>query len=158
KWDDGVSLGQPLVRTNLAQRARLTSRAYAVLEAASSTQRAWAGANRGWFTDALLTVLEGAAGDNRFTSSADVYSISTRDIADIIKLLVKGEFLEPPAGPQDPVRKGEGDLEVHVPEKPVVPILVTRKPPATNTGCQFLAMKGPEQIATFACADDRPAR
>ncbi len=158
KWDDDVPLGRYLVRASLAQRARLTPRTYAVLEATSSTQKAWAGVSRGWFTEALLTVLEGAAGDNRFTNSVDEYSISTRDIADTIKQLLKGDFLEPPAGPQNPVRKGEGDLEVHVPKRPVVPILVTRRPPATNAGAHFIAMKGPDQVAAHACPDDRPWR
>ena len=159
KWDDGVPLGQPLIRVNFAQRAKLTSRVYAVLDATSSTQKAWAGPKgRGWFTDALLTVLEGAAGNNRFTASVDEYSISTRDIADTIKQLVKGDFLDPPAGPQNPLRRGEGDLDLHVPKQPIVPILVTRKPPATNIGCQFVALKGADQVAAHACADERPWR
>lgn len=158
KWDDDVGLGQALVRFNMKRRAQLGARTFVVLEAASATQKAWEGPRGAWFTDAMLTVLKGAAGDNRFTSSPDEYSISTRDIADVIRKLTQEGFLEPPAGPQSPVRKGEGDLDFHVPAHPVVPVVVTRKPPATNAGAEFEALDGDATVASHACADDEPWR
>jgi len=161
KWvGSSVGLGQPLVRCNVQRRAQLGPRIQVTLEATSQTQRAWEGARAGWFTESLLTVLQGAAGDNRFTASEDEYAVNTRDIADVIKLLVQRGFIESPAGPQDPVRKGEGDLDFHVPPKPVVPILVTRRPPSTNVGARFDALKqaGLNLVATHTCADPNPWR
>lgn len=158
RWADDVGLGQSLLRCNLARRAQLGPRTHVVLEAASQTQKAWAGPRCGWFTDALLTVLEGAAGDNRFTSNENEYSVNTRDIADVIKLLVKGGFIDAPAGPQNPVRMGQGDLDFHVPPRPMVPILVTRKPPSTNVGAQFVALQQANPIASYTCADEQPWR
>lgn len=156
-WDDGVALGEPLVRFNLKKRAKLAARACAILEATSATQRAWAGASGGaWFTAAMLTVLRGAAGDNRFTASPDEYRVSTRDIADVIKLLTQEGFLDAPAGPQSPVRKGEGDLDFHAPAPTMVPVLVTRKPPASNSGVTFNA-QGPTN-ESHTCADECPWR
>lgn len=154
-WDTGVSPGDGLVRPNLTRSAKLGPRTHVVLEATSSTQKAWAGNRGAWFTDAMLSVMKGAASDNRYT---DEYTVNTRDIADVIKLLVHEGYLDPPAGPQNPVRKGEGDLELHVPAAPVVPVLVTRTPPADNTGSRFLALQDGAEVAFHHCLDQRPWR
>jgi hypothetical protein len=103
-------------------------------------------------------VLKGAASDNRFTGSPDDYSINTRDIADAVKYLVAGGFLDPPAGPQVAKRRGEGDIEFHVPTRPpVVPILVTRKS-AINVGDRFEALQQGNVVKAYTAADPRPWR
>lgn len=159
QWDDNVSLGQPMMRPNLKRQAKLGPRVHVVLDGASPTQKAWECPNGGWFTDALLTVLEGAAGDNRFTPSSDEYSVSTRDITDVVKYLASSQFLDPPAGPQDPKRRGDGDLDFHIPvHPPVVPVLVTRRPPSDNTGAQFEALQQSNPIKLHTCVDARPWR
>jgi hypothetical protein len=158
KWDDNVPLGAPLVRVNKKRMMTLPPGSHVVLHATSATQKAWAGKSGGWFTHALLTVLEGAAGDNRLTESEQDYAVSTRDIADVIKHLVKLGFLDAPAGPQQPVRRGDGDFDLHRPSPPVVPVLVTRRPPATNLGAQFVARSGDQQVASHACVDEEPWR
>lgn len=158
KWDQADHLGDSLVRTNLKRRAALGPRTHVVLHATSATQKAWAGPGRAWFTDALLTALDGPAADNRFTARADLYSVSTRDIVDSIKYLARNDFIDASAGPQMPVRKGEGDFDFHTPAVPVVPVLVTRAPPTPNQGARFLALRGAQQVDAHDCSDQRPWR
>lgn len=158
RWDDVVGLGRPFVRFNFKARAALTPRTHVVLQAASATQKAWAGEPRGWFTDALLAVLDGAAGDNRFSADEHQYPVNTRDIAPTIEFLVRNDFLGAPAGPQSPVRNGTGDFDLHLPSRPVVPVVVTRAAPEANAGARFTATRGGAEVAAYDCPDVRPWR
>lgn len=158
RWDDVVALGRPFVRFNFKLRAGMAPRSHVVLQATSATQKAWAGEQRGWFTDALLAVLEGPAGDNRFSADEHQYPVNTRDIAPTIEWLVRNEFLTAPAGPQAPVRNGSGDFDIHLPTQPVVPVVVTRAAPDTNVGARFVAARAGAEVATHDCTDARPWR
>ena len=157
QWSEVTHLGEPMVLFNAKRKAKLGSRTHVILDATSSDQKAWSSKAGAWFTDALLTVLKGAAGDNRFTPSETEYSINTKDIAETVKSLVARGFLDPPAGPQVAKRRGEGDLEFHVPKHPIVPILVTRKS-AINAGDTFVALQQANAVKSFTATDARPWR
>jgi hypothetical protein len=138
RLDDDVSMGRAFVRFDFKKRAKMQPRKFAILQAAAATQKAWAGKSSGWFTENLLSVLDGAASDNKFSSSVNDYFVNTKDIAETITFLVKHNYIDPPAGPQTPMRRGEGDFDFHAPAEPKVPVVVTRAA-ASNAGATFRA-------------------
>jgi hypothetical protein len=125
RWTDTVPAGDMLVTYNWEARRKLQPRKAPVLQAAAPSQKAWAGERCGWFTEALLTVLEGAGGNNRLSDTPDQYPVNTREIADTIAFLVKHELLASPVGPQTPRRTGDDDFDLHLPNPLVVPVVVT---------------------------------
>ncbi len=155
-WDDAVGLGRPMVRFNLKRRAAMRPRLHAVLQATSSTQKAWPGRQQGWFTEALLLVLDGAAGNNRYAASVNEFPVNTREIVPTIELLMQREFIPPPVGDQQPVRRGEGDFDLHLPDPPQVPVLVTHEPAALNQGRQMSAKRAGVEVANYTWTDARP--
>lgn len=135
KWSTGVQPGSPFVRFNPIARHKQQPRKCPVLQAAAASQKAWQGTQLGWFTEMLLAVLEGAAGSNRFSAQPNQYPVNTRDITATIDYLVKHDYLSSPVGPQSPRRAGDDDFDLHLPDPPVVPVVVTAAAPQPFDAC-----------------------
>jgi hypothetical protein len=155
-WADDVPLGEPLVLLNKKAARNLAPRKHAVLHASAATQPAWQGATMGWFTECLLEVLKGAASSNDLSDNPSTYTISTRDVTEVIDYLVRNQFLAEPAGLQTPITGGEGAFVFHAPPTPIVPVIVTRAP--ASSGTRFEVTNGATKVASHAFVQPAPWR